>query len=83
MLVDYNTSRPHSRLGWLTRQAYAATRRSAPRTIAITAREDMRNRPNSSRRWIKDGGNVNANRDTECYMLALVSGRPLSSLGCD
>ena len=27
--VDYNTSRPHSPLGWLTPQAYAATRRSA------------------------------------------------------
>ena len=52
--VDYNTTRPHSRLGWLTPQAYAATRRSAalrsidgsaPRTVAITAQEDISNRP--------------------------------------
>ena len=37
--VDYNTTRPHSRLGWLTPQAYAATRRS------ITAQEGISNRP--------------------------------------
>jgi len=52
--VDYNTTRPHSRLGWLTPQAYAATRRSAalrsidgsaPRTVAITAQEGISNRP--------------------------------------
>jgi putative transposase len=52
--VDYNTSRPHSRLGWLTPQAYAATRRSAalrcvdgsaPRTVVITAQEGISNRP--------------------------------------
>ncbi len=65
--TDYNTSRPHSRLGWLTPQAYAATRRSAAlrsidgsasRTVAITTEEGISNRPNSSRRWIKVGGNV-------------------------
>jgi putative transposase len=52
--TDYNTSRPHSRLGWLTPQAYAATRQSAalrsidgsaPRTVAITTREGISNRP--------------------------------------
>ena len=51
--TDYNTSRPHSRLGWMTPQAYAATRRSAalrsdgsaPRTVAITAQEGISNRP--------------------------------------
>jgi putative transposase len=52
--TDYNTSRPHSRLGWLTPQAYAATRRpaalrsidgSAPRTVAITTQEGISNRP--------------------------------------
>ena len=36
--TDYNTSRPHSRLGWLTPQAYAASRRSA-----ITAQEGISN----------------------------------------
>jgi putative transposase len=51
--TDYNTSRPHSRLGWMTPQAYAATRRSAalrsdgsaPRTVAITAQEGISNHP--------------------------------------
>jgi putative transposase len=52
--ADYNTSRPHSRLGWMTPQAYAATRRSAalrsadgsaPWTVAITDQEDITNRP--------------------------------------
>jgi putative transposase len=52
--VDYNTTRPHSRLGWLTPQAYAATRRSAvlrsidgsaPRTVTTTAQEGISNRP--------------------------------------
>lgn len=33
--ADYNTSRPHSRLGWLTPQAYAA----------ITAQQGISNRP--------------------------------------
>jgi putative transposase len=51
--ADYNTNRPHSRLGWLTPQAYAATRRpaalryadgSAPRTVVITAQEGISNR---------------------------------------
>ncbi len=71
--TDYNTSRPHSRLGWLTPQAYAATRRSAAlrsidgsasRTVAITTEEGISNRPNSSRRWIKVGGNVRAKRNS-------------------
>ena len=52
--TDDNTNRPHSRLGWLTPQAYAATRRSAalrstdgsaPQTVAITAQEGISNRP--------------------------------------
>src|SRR5262245_55186545 len=46
--TDYNTSRPHSRLGWLSPASYAAERRSAtlrptdgsaPRTAAITAQQ--------------------------------------------
>jgi putative transposase len=52
--ADYNTRRPHSRLGWMTPQAYAAARRpaalrsadgSAPRTVAITAQQGISNRP--------------------------------------
>jgi hypothetical protein len=44
--ADYNTNRPHSRLGWMSPAFYAADRRSAalrytdgsaPRTAAITA----------------------------------------------
>jgi putative transposase len=46
--ADYNTSRPHSRLGWMSPAVYAAERRSAalhytdgsaPRTAVITAQE--------------------------------------------
>ena len=46
--ADYNTNRPHSRLGWMSPASYAADRRSAalrytdgaaPRTAAITAQE--------------------------------------------
>ena len=46
--ADYNTMRPHSRLGWMTPITYAAARRSAalrspdgsaPRTAAITAQQ--------------------------------------------
>ena len=46
--ADYNTNRPHSRLGWMSPAIYAADRRSAalrymdgsaPRTAAITAQE--------------------------------------------
>jgi putative transposase len=46
--ADYNTSRPHSRLGWMSPAIYAAERRSAalhytdgsaPRTAVITAQE--------------------------------------------
>ena len=46
--TDYNTSRPHSRLGWLSPASYAAERQSAalrsidgsaPRTAAITAQQ--------------------------------------------
>ena len=46
--ADYNTMRPHSRLGWMTPSTYAAARRSAalrspdgsaPRTAAITAQQ--------------------------------------------
>ncbi len=49
-----DTSRPHSRLSWLTPQAYAVTKRSAalrswegsaPRTATITIQEDISNRP--------------------------------------
>ena len=46
--ADYNTSRPHSRLSWMSPAIYAAERRSAalhytdgsaPRTAVITAQE--------------------------------------------
>jgi len=46
--IDYNTSRPHSRLGWMTPIAYAEDRRSAalrsadgsaPRTVSNTAQQ--------------------------------------------
>jgi putative transposase len=46
--ADYNTNRPHSRLGWMSPASYAADRRSAalrytygaaPRTAVITAQE--------------------------------------------
>lgn len=46
--ADYNTNRPHSRLGWMSPAIYAADRRSAalrytdgsaPRTAAVTAQQ--------------------------------------------
>jgi putative transposase len=61
--ADYNTDRPHSRLGWMSPAGYAAARRpaalrstdgSASQTAANTARP-----PDSNRRWIKVGGDVN------------------------
>ena len=48
--ADYNTARPHSRLGWMTPTTYAAARRSAalrspdgsaPRPAAITAQQGI------------------------------------------
>jgi putative transposase len=51
--IDYNTNRPHSRLGWMSPTAYAVQRRSAalrstdgsaPRTAAITAQQGITER---------------------------------------
>ena len=51
--TDYNTNRPHSRLGWMSPAIYAAARRSAalhstdgsaPRTAAVTAQEGITER---------------------------------------
>jgi putative transposase len=51
--TDYNTNRPHSRLGWMSPAIYAAARRSAalhstdgtaPRTASITAQEGITER---------------------------------------
>jgi putative transposase len=51
--TDYNTERPHSRLGWMSPATYAAARRSAalrstdgsaPRTAATTARQGITDR---------------------------------------
>src|SRR5262245_48503693 len=50
---DYNANRPHSRLNWMTPQAYAGIRRSAslrymegpvPRTAATTAQQGITDR---------------------------------------
>ncbi len=50
--TDYNTGRPHSRLGWMTPETYAAARRSAalrspdgsaPRTASTTAQQGKSN----------------------------------------
>ena len=51
--ADYNTDRPHSRLGWMSPAGYAAARRSAAlrstdgsasRAAAITAQEGITDR---------------------------------------
>jgi putative transposase len=51
--TDYNTERPHSRLGWMSPSTYAAARRSAalrstdgsaPRTAATTAQQGLTER---------------------------------------
>jgi putative transposase len=51
--ADYNTNRPHSRLGWMSPAIYAAARRSAalrstdgsaPRTAAITTQQGITDR---------------------------------------
>jgi putative transposase len=65
--TDYNTDRPHSRLGWMSQPATAARRSaalrstdgSASQTAAVTAQQGI---TDSDRRWIKVGGNVNCDR---------------------
>ena len=70
--ADYNTNRPHSRLGWLSPAIYAADRRSAAlrsldgsatRTAATTAQQGNIERQNSNHAWIKVRGNVNLGRN--------------------
>ena len=65
---DYNTVRPHSRIGWLTPDAYAAQfsaqrakalrSATAPRLGPLLDRCMTSQPPNSGRFWIKAGGNV-------------------------
>jgi putative transposase len=47
--ADYNQTRPHSRLGWMSPAIYAAARRPT----------GHHRRPDSNCCWIKVGGNVN------------------------
>ena len=69
---DYNTCRPHSRLGWLSPAIYAAARRSAtlrstdgsaPRT-ATTAQQGIAKRQTSIQ-LDKNGGNVSSSEDRQ------------------
>lgn len=72
--VDYNGNRPNSRLGWLTPTEYVITftprRDLAPRSMANStpapvfrqAQQGPKQRPKSTSRWIKDGGNVKVDR---------------------
>jgi putative transposase len=50
--ADYNTERPHSRLGWMSPSTYAAARRPP----------GHHRPPDSNSEWIKKGGSVIVSR---------------------
>src|SRR5262245_15973030 len=71
--ADYNQTRPHSRLGWMSPANYAAKRwsaalrytdGSAPRTTATTTAQPGIVNCQTNCTWIKKGGNVNVERAT-------------------
>ncbi len=78
---DYNTVRPHSRIGWLTPAVYAAKLRTAMGHAAAYRRlrglahcynraDGEHQPPDSTRYWIKVGGNVSQDRKRPPYHFA-------------
>ena len=67
---DYNEHRPHSKLGWLTPQAFADALRghaaggaaqpggSAPPALATPQKPQLRSTPDSRYGWMRNGGHV-------------------------